>query len=89
MENARIMREGLTDAGFKVYGGVNAPYIWLKAPKGMTSWNFFEKLLYEVNVVGTPGVGFGPSGEGYLRLTAFGKREDCQEAMQRIRRWKF
>lgn len=87
MENACIMREELTNAGFEVYGGVNAPYIWLKAPKGMTSWKFFDKLLYEVNVVGTPGVGFGPSGEGYLRLTAFGKREDCIEAMQRIRKW--
>ncbi len=85
MENARIMRQSLVEAGFDVYGGVNAPYLWLKAPDGMTSWKFFDKLLYEVNVVGTPGVGFGPSGEGYLRLTAFGKREDCVEAMQRIR----
>ena len=89
MENARIMREGLQTAGFTVYGGVNAPapYIWLKTPDGMGSWRFFEQLLYEVNVVGTPGVGFGPSGEGYLRLTAFGQREDCVEAMRRIKTW--
>ncbi len=87
MENARIMREELRKAGFRVYGGVNAPYIWLKVPTGMTSWKFFEQLLYEVNVVSTPGVGFGPSGEGYLRLTAFGEREECLEAMQRIRNW--
>ena len=85
MENARIMRESLTAAGYRVYGGVNAPYLWLKVPDGQTSWKFFDKLLYEVNIVGTPGVGFGPSGEGYLRLTAFGKREDCLEAMRRIR----
>ena len=87
MENARIMRQELTQAGFEVYGGINAPYIWLKAPHGLSSWKFFDKLLYEVNIVGTPGVGFGPSGEGYLRLTAFGKREDCIEAMQGIRKW--
>ena len=66
---------------------MNAPYIWVKAPEGLDSWNFFEMLLHEVNVVGTPGVGFGPSGEGFLRLTAFGKREDCQEAMNRIKNW--
>lgn len=89
MENARIMREGLKAVGFRVYGGINAPYIWLKCPEGMGSWRFFDKLLYEAHVVGTPGVGFGPSGEGYLRLTAFGKREDCLEAMQRIRRWSY
>lgn len=85
MENARIMRQALQAAGFRVYGGVNAPYIWLKAPGGMGSWKFFDKLLYEANVVTTPGVGFGPSGEGYVRLTAFGRREDCVEAMRRIR----
>ena len=85
MENARIMRESLTAAGFQVYGGVNSPYLWWKTPDGLTSWKFFDKLLYEANIVGTPGVGFGPSGEGYLRLTAFGNREDCLEAMRRIR----
>ena len=87
MENARIMREGLKKAGFSVYGGINAPYIWLKVPEGMTSWKFFDQLLYEVNIVSTPGVGFGHSGEGYLRLTAFGQREECQEAMQRLQNW--
>ena len=87
MENARIMREGLQGAGFQIYGGVNAPYIWLKTPDGKTSWQFFNELLYEVNIVGTPGVGFGPSGEGYFRLTAFGKREDSIEAMERISKW--
>ena len=87
MGNAQIMLDSLKEAGFEVYGGVNAPYLWLKAPKGMSSWKFFDQLLYDVNVVGTPGVGFGPSGEGYLRLTAFGTREDCIEAMSRIRQW--
>ncbi len=85
MENARLLREGLTEAGFDVYGGKNAPYIWLKTPDGLTSWQFFDRLLYDAHVVGTPGVGFGPSGEGFLRLTAFGRREDCIEAMRRIK----
>ena len=85
MENARLLREGLTEAGFDVYGGKNAPYIWLKTPDGLTSWQFFDRLLYDAHVVGTPGVGFGPAGEGFLRLTAFGRREDCIEAMRRIK----
>ncbi|WP_337607373.1 LL-diaminopimelate aminotransferase, partial [Mitsuokella jalaludinii] len=72
MENARIIREGLKAIGIKAYGGVNAPYIWLKTPDNMSSWDFFDKLLHEVNIVGTPGAGFGPCGEGYFRLTAFG-----------------
>lgn len=84
MENARIMREGLTAAGVQVFGGKNAPYLWVKTPEGFTSWQFFDHLLNEANIVSTPGVGFGPSGEGYLRLTAFGQREDCIEAIQRI-----
>lgn len=84
MENSRIMREGLKAAGIQVFGGKNAPYLWVKTPDGTTSWQFFDKLLHEANVVSTPGVGFGPSGEGYLRLTAFGQREDCIEAIQRI-----
>ena len=84
MENARIMREGLTAAGIQVFGGKNAPYLWIKTPEGFTSWQFFDHLLNEANIVSTPGVGFGPSGEGYLRLTAFGQREDCIEAIQRI-----
>lgn len=85
MENARIMREALESAGMKVWGGVNAPYIWLKTPDGVSSWQFFDQLLQGPHIVGTPGVGFGPSGEGYFRLTAFGQREDCIRAMQRLR----
>ena len=87
MTNARIMKEGLESTGLKVFGGENAPYLWVKAPRGISSWKFFEQMLYEANVVGTPGVGFGPSGEGYIRLTAFGERADCEKAMKRIRRW--
>jgi LL-diaminopimelate aminotransferase len=85
MENARIIREGLTDAGITCFGGVNAPYIWLETPAGMTSWDFFDKLLNECNVVGTPGSGFGPSGEGYFRLSAFGDRANVETAVQRIK----
>lgn len=87
MKNASIMKEGLEQCGLKVYGGTNAPYLWVKAPDGLTSWKFFEKLLYEVYIVSTPGVGFGPSGEGYLRLTAFGERDETIEAIGRIKRW--
>ena len=87
MTNAKIMKEGLETTGLKVYGGVNAPYLWVKTPNGLSSWRFFEQMLYEANVVGTPGVGFGPSGEGYIRLTAFGERNDCIEAMRRIKNW--
>ncbi len=85
MANAQIIREGLTAAGITCYGGINAPYIWLKTPEGMTSWDFFDKLLNECFVVGTPGSGFGPSGEGYFRLSAFGDRENVETAVQRIR----
>ena len=84
MENAKIIKEGLEKAGFTVYGGVNSPYIWLKVPQGKTSWEFFDFLLEELNIVGTPGSGFGPSGEGYFRLTAFGTREKTIEAIERI-----
>lgn len=84
MNNAKIIREGLTNAGYTVFGGVNAPYIWLKTPDNMTSWNFFDYLLENLNIVGTPGSGFGPSGEGYFRLTAFGSLENTKEAMERI-----
>jgi LL-diaminopimelate aminotransferase len=87
MGNAKIMKEGLESTGLKVYGGENAPYLWVKTPKGAGSWRFFEQMLYEARVVGTPGVGFGPSGEGYIRLTAFGEHSDCVEAMKRIRTW--
>ena len=85
MNNAKIIREGLIEAGYTVYGGVNAPYIWLKVPERISSWEFFDKLLKEANVVGTPGVGFGPSGEGYFRLTAFGTKENTEEAIRRIK----
>lgn len=85
MENAKIIREGLESLGLTTFGGVNAPYIWLKVPSGMTSWDFFDKLLHEANIVGTPGSGFGPSGEGYFRLTAFGSRENTIKAIERIK----
>ena len=84
-ENARVIREGLTEAGLTCFGGVNAPYIWLKTPDGMGSWEFFDKLIKEANVVTTPGAGFGPSGEGYIRLTAFGDADATKEAVARIR----
>ncbi len=86
MENAKIICEGLKGAGLTVYGGANAPYIWLKTPGKLTSWEFFDKLLGEAHVVGTPGSGFGPSGEGFFRLSAFGHRENVLEAVERIRK---
>lgn len=86
MRNAKVIREGLKDAGYDVYGGVNAPYIWLKTPDNMTSWEFFDYLLKEKNIVGTPGSGFGPSGEGYFRLTAFGTYENTLKALERIKK---
>ena len=86
MKNAGVIYNGLKEAGYTVTGGVNAPYIWLKTPDGLTSWEFFDKLLEEVNVVGTPGAGFGPSGEGYFRLTAFGTYENTVEAVERIKK---
>lgn len=85
MDNAKIIREGLIQAGFEVYGGINAPYIWLKTSDNMTSWEFFDYILQKVNVVGTPGSGFGPSGEGYFRLTAFGSTQNTIEALDRIK----
>ncbi len=85
MNNAKIIREGLLDAGYEVYGGVDAPYIWLKTPGKMTSWEFFDYLLENLGIVGTPGSGFGPGGEGYFRLTAFGSLENTQRAMERIK----
>ncbi len=86
MKNASYILNGLKDAGYTVSGGVNAPYIWLKAPNGMTSWEFFDYLLTTANVVGTPGSGFGPSGETYFRLTAFGSYENTVEAVDRLKR---
>lgn len=88
MNNARIIRESLTEQGLQVYGGINSPYIWVKTPNGMTSWEFFDYLLLQLNIVGTPGVGFGPSGEGYLRLTAFGTLENTREAVKRLKNMK-
>lgn len=85
MGNAALMGEQLRSMGMKVFGGANAPYLWVKTPNGTSSWKFFEELLYTAGLVCTPGVGFGPSGEGYVRLTAFGKREDCIEAMERLK----
>ncbi|MDR1368777.1 MAG: LL-diaminopimelate aminotransferase [Dysgonamonadaceae bacterium] len=85
MENARIIREGLESMGFETYGGVNAPYIWVKTPQDVSSWEFFDQLLNDHQIVCTPGVGFGQSGEGFVRMTAFGKREDTIEALRRIR----
>ena len=85
MNNAKVIYEGLKSAGYSVSGGVNAPYIWLKTPDNMTSWEFFDHLLETANVVGTPGSGFGPSGEGYFRLTAFGSYENTVEAIKRIK----
>src|SRR5881397_3842514 len=85
MDNARIIRDGLDAAGLTVHGGRNAPYIWVKTPARLSSWDFFDKLLNEAHVVGTPGAGFGPSGEGYVRLTAFGGRTSTEEAVDRIK----
>jgi LL-diaminopimelate aminotransferase len=84
MENARIIREQLTAARLQVYGGVNAPYVWVQTPDRLSSWDFFDKLLHNCNVVGTPGSGFGAAGEGYFRISAFNSRENVVEAMQRI-----
>lgn len=87
MENASIMHKALSALGFQVFGGTDAPYLWVKTPGGKPSWQFFEELLYGAQVVCTPGVGFGPSGEGFVRLTSFGDRNDCLEAMERIKQW--
>jgi LL-diaminopimelate aminotransferase len=84
LENAKIIREQLVAAGIDVYGGVNAPYVWVKTPHGLSSWDFFDKLLQVCNVVGTPGSGFGAAGEGYFRISAFNSRENVEEAMRRI-----
>lgn len=86
MNNAKVILEGLKSAGYSVYGGINAPYIWLKTPNNMTSWEFFDYLLENANVVGTPGVGFGPQGEGYFRLTAFSTYENTLDAIERIKK---
>ena len=87
MDNAHRMLSKLRELGFEVYGGENAPYIWMRTPDSMGSWPFFEALLYGANVVCTPGVGFGPSGEGYVRFTAFNSHEKTEEALTRIENW--
>lgn len=89
MENAGIIRRGMESIGLQVFGGINAPYVWLKIPEGYDSWQFFDKLLNEVQIVGTPGVGFGPSGKNYFRLTAFGRRENTIRAIERIKSLRF
>lgn len=88
LNNAKIIREGLSQIGLKVCGGINSPYIWVKNPGGMSSWQFFDYLLHDLNIVGTPGVGFGPCGEGYLRLTAFNTLERTKEAIERLNKIK-
>ncbi len=85
MNNAAFMREKLVGMGYEVFGGTDAPYIWLKTPEGVTSWEFFDLILHKIGIVTTPGSGFGPSGEGYVRLTAFGRHEDCEKAMERFK----
>ena len=84
LNNAKIIKEGLQKAGFEAYGGVNSPYVWMKAPNGLSSWEFFDLLLEKTGVVGTPGSGFGISGEGFFRLTAFNTRENTEKAIERI-----
>jgi LL-diaminopimelate aminotransferase len=84
LANARLVREALTQLGLQVYGGVNAPYVWLKTPGNLSSWDFFDKLLQEAHLVGTPGSGFGACGEGYFRLSAFNSRANVEEAVQRF-----
>ena len=86
LENARVLREGLGGAGFTVFGGVHAPYLWMRTPSGLSSWDFFDRLLTQSHIVGTPGSGFGPNGEGYFRLSAFNSRDNVNEAIARIRR---
>ena len=88
MENAAILRQNLLEAGYKVFGGINAPYVWFKAGDHIKSWDLFDRLLQEANVVGTPGSGFGPSGEGFFRFSAFADREHVYEAMERIKKIK-
>ena len=87
MQNAARMLQTFRELGFEVYGGENAPYVWMRTPNGTPSWQFFEAMLYGAQVVCTPGVGFGPSGEGYVRFTAFGTHEQTEEALERIKKW--
>jgi LL-diaminopimelate aminotransferase len=84
MENARILREAVSGSGLKVYGGVDAPYIWVRGPEGLSSWEMFDRVLNDANVVITPGSGFGGAGEGYFRISAFNSRHNTQEAEERL-----
>ncbi len=86
MNNARVLRENLSQIGFQVFGGQNAPYVWINSGRGIKSWDLFDKLLNEANVVGTPGSGFGPSGEGYFRFSSFATFENVPEAMERLKK---
>ena len=86
LSNTNELKINLEKLGYKVYGGINSPYVWIKTPKQQSSWEFFDYLLEKANIVGTPGSGFGPSGEGYFRLTGFGKKEDTIEAIERIKK---
>ena len=85
-QTARLLTEGLSGLGYEVYGGKNAPYIWCRVPQGFTSWSFFDHLLNDCMIVCTPGAGFGPAGEGYVRFSAFSNRKDCEEALLRLKR---
>ena len=87
--NAKVLREGTKKAGLKVFGGVNAPYIWVRAPKGVTSWQAFDKILNDANVVITPGSGFGSKGEGYFRISAFNSRANAEEVARRLQELKW
>jgi len=89
LENAKILRDSLLKLGFEVFGGVNAPYVWVKTKNNLSSWEFFDKLLNEANVVGTPGSGFGPAGEGYFRFSAFAERENVIKGISRIKALQF
>ena len=88
LTNAGIIRDELRNLGFEVYGGVNSPYVWAKTKNGEESWSFFQRMLCEINVVSTPGVGFGPNGEGYTRFSGFNSRENTMEAVERMKNWR-
>ncbi len=88
MRNSRLLLEGVRSAGLKAFGGENSPYVWIKTPEGMDSWQFFDRMLSDLHIAGTPGVGFGPAGEGYFRLTAFNTYENTLRAVERIKEWR-
>ena len=88
MGNAKILRDACEEIGLRAYGGVDAPYVWVKTPKGLTSWQMFDRMLNEINVVITPGAGFGAQGEGYFRISAFNSRENAEEVAQRLKKFR-